>query len=177
MSSRLFQVLQPRELDEVLGHVITRRYERDAVIMRKGDRSTGMAVILQGRVRIGSTMEDGREVTLTVLGPGEVLGEMAVLDGEERSADVVALDDCVLLMVEQSQFMRLLRGNAELCLRLMAFLCQRVRRTNVALEELALLDLTGRLGRLLLRLARDYGARGANGTRIELKLSQKDLST
>lgn len=176
-ASRLFQVLRPDELDALLPHALIRRYPRHAVLMRKGDASTEMAVIASGRVRIGSTAADGRDVTLAVLGPGEVLGEMALLDGEPRSADVVALDDCVVLTVARARFVLLLQGNADLCLRLIGFLCSRLRRANVALEELALLDLPGRLGGVLVRLARDYGRPVAEGMRIELRLSQKDLGT
>jgi CRP/FNR family cyclic AMP-dependent transcriptional regulator len=176
-ASRLFQVLEPAELDSVVARAVMRRFPRHAVVVRKGDSSSGMLVILAGRVRVGSVAADGREVTLAVLGPGEVLGEIALIDGEPRSADVTALDDCVMLMVDRAEFLRLLHGNPDLCLRLMAFLCGRLRRANAAVEELALLDLPGRLGNVLLRLARDYGKQVAGGTRIELKLSQKDLSS
>jgi CRP-like cAMP-binding protein len=175
--SQLFQVLQPAELDAILALAAVRRMPRNAAILRRGDPSTGANVIINGRVRIGTTSEDGREVTLGVLGPGEVLGEMSVLDGEEISADATALEDCELLFLERSRFLRLLRGDADLCLRLMAVLCRRIRRSNAALEDMALLELGPRLGRLLLRLAHDYGTPVAGGTRIEVRLSQKDLST
>jgi CRP/FNR family cyclic AMP-dependent transcriptional regulator len=82
-----------------------------------------------------------------------------------------------MLVIERAQFLRLLRPNAELCLHLLAMLSKRLRRANAALEEMALFDLPARLGRLLLRLAGDYGQVDGTGTRIELKLSQKDLST
>jgi CRP-like cAMP-binding protein len=116
-------------------------------------------------------------VTLTVLGPGEVLGEMTLLDGGDCSADATAQEDCVLLALERTQFLRLLRSNSDLCLHLMDVLCQRLRRSNAALEDMALLDLSARLGRLLLRLCEDYGVKCPGGTRIEVKLSQKDLSS
>lgn len=176
-ASRLFQVLRPEELDALLPHALMRRYPRNAVLMRKGDAGTSVAVVVSGRVRVGVTAADGRDVTLTVLGPGEVLGELALLDGEPHSADVVALDDCVALVVERTRFLRLLQGNVDLCMRLTGFLCSRLRRANVALEELALLDVPGRLGGVLARLARDYGRPVADGTRIDLRLSQKDLGT
>jgi CRP-like cAMP-binding protein len=136
-----------------------------------------MFVLTTGRVRISLVSEDGKEVTLGILGPGEVLGEMSLLDGGECSADATALEDCVMLVIERAQFLRLLRANNGLCLHLLSILSQRLRRSNAALEDMALLDLPARLGRLLLRLSKDYGASGGKGTRIELKLSQKDLST
>ncbi len=175
--SALFQVLQPAELDAVLAQAAIRRVGRGETILRRGDPSSGANIIVEGRVRIGAMSEDGREVTLGVLGPGDVLGEMSVLDGEDISADVTALEDCTLLFIERARFLRLLRANSDICLRMMAVLCRRIRRANASLEDMALLDLATRLARLLLRLAQDYGAPARGGTRIEVKLSQKDLGT
>lgn len=176
--SALFQVLEPAEIDSVLAQAAVRRVARNELILRRGDPSSGANIVVSGRVRIGTISEDGREVALGVLGPGDVLGEMSVLDGEEVSADVTALEDCVLLFIERARFLRLLRANSDMCLRLMAVLCKRLRRSNAALEDLALLDLSARLARLLLRLAQDYGAPATpRGVRIEVKLSQKDLGT
>jgi CRP/FNR family cyclic AMP-dependent transcriptional regulator len=175
--TQIFQSLAPAELDAVLARAMVRRIGRGEVIRRRGDPGTGMVVIVSGRVRISLISEDGHEVTLTMLGPGEVLGEMTLLDGGECSADATAQEDCELLMIERTQFLRLLRSNSDLCLHLLAVLFQRLRRTNAALEDIALLDLPTRLGRLLLRLSGDYGVAAQHGTRIEVKLSQKDLSS
>ena len=172
--SQLFQVLQPGELDAVLAQAMMRRVSRNSAILRRGDQSSGTIVIVTGRVRVSVMSEDGREVTVGVLGPGEILGEMSVLDSEDISADATALEDCVLLVIERSRFLRLLRSNSDLCLRMMSVLCRRLRRSNASLEEMALLDLETRLGRLLLRLADEYGGPSTRGTRIEVRLSQKD---
>ncbi len=80
---------------------------------------------------------------------------MSVLDGEECSADVTAQEDCVLLTVERERFIRLLRSNIDLCLRLMASLCGRLRRANALLEDMTSLDLPSRLGGTVPALARD----------------------
>jgi len=171
----LFNGLRTEELDAILGHTIPRRVERNGMIMRRGDPGTGMAVILTGKVRISLTAENGRDVTLAVLGPQDAVGEMSLLDGQPCSADATAMEECVLLTLERGEFLRLLRSNSDLCLRLLEVLCGRLRRANAALEDLASLDLPTRLGRLLLRLARDYGVESVSGTRIGVRLSQKDL--
>lgn len=175
--SQLFQSLQPADLDAILSRAIVRRVSRGEMILHRGDTNAGMVVIVTGRVRISVISEDGKEVTLTVLGPGEVLGEMSLLDGQECSADATAQEDCVLLAIERGQFMRLLRANSDLCLHLMAILTRRLRRANASLEDMALLDLPTRLARLLARLAGECGVPVKTGTRIEVRLSQKDLST
>jgi CRP-like cAMP-binding protein len=148
---------------------------RGADVLRKGDAGRGMLLILRGRMRISSMLPDGREVTLGVVGPGEAVGEMSLLDGEERSADVTALEDCVVLAIERARFARLLRQNPDLCLRLIAMLSRRLRQANAAIEEIKLFDLPSRLGKLLRKLAENCGVATPSGTRIEIKLSQKDL--
>jgi len=175
--TQLFQALQPSDIDLILARTTVRRVARGDVVLRRGDDNGGMVVIMAGRVRVSVISEDGKEVTLSVLGLGEVLGEMSLLDGEPCSADVTAQEDCTLLVIERSQFLGILRANSALCLHLMGLLSRRLRRANAALEDMALLDLPARLGRLLARLATDYGVPVRAGTRIEVKLSQKDLST
>jgi CRP/FNR family cyclic AMP-dependent transcriptional regulator len=175
--TQLFQSLQPADLDAILGRAALRRVPRGEAILRRSEPGPGMVVIVSGRVRIGVVSEEGKEVTLTVLGPGEVLGEMSLLDGEEASADATAQEDCVLLVIARGELLHLLRSNVDLCLRLMAVLTRRLRRANTTLEDMALLDLPSRLGRLLTRLASDYGVPVRGGTRVEIRLSQRDLST
>jgi CRP/FNR family cyclic AMP-dependent transcriptional regulator len=172
----LFRALTPAELDAISARASTQAYPRGSTILRKGDPATGMIVILQGRVRIGLVSDEGKEVTLRVLGAGEVLGEISFLDGEERSADVTALEDCVALNVERAHFLSLLHGSSDLCLRLMKTLCQRIRRTSLSLEEAISLDLPTRLGRHLLRMAQDYGIPTPRGTRIGLRMSQGEIA-
>ena len=173
----MFRTLTQAELDALSAGAVTQSHPRGTTILRKGDPATGMIIVLHGRVRIVLMSEEGKEVTLRVLGPGEVLGEIALLDGEERSADVMALEDCVLLYLERAHFLSLLHGNSDLCLRLMKTLCQRLRRASLSLEEAILLDLPTRLGRQLLRMADEYGVPGPNGgTRIGVRLSQSEIA-
>jgi CRP-like cAMP-binding protein len=175
-ASAIFGGLDAAMRAQVLTQAVSRAYPRGAAILRRGDPGTGMVLVLTGRVRIGITSEDGREVTLGILGPGDVLGEMALLDGEERSADAIALEDCSVLVLERGRFLRLLRDTPDLALRLLVVLTERLRRANAAIEDIALMSLEGRLARLLSRLGEEYGRAVPHGTRIELKLSQKDLS-
>ena len=171
--TQIFQSLPPAEIDAISARVAVRRVARNEVVLRRGDSNGGMVVIMSGRVRISVVSEDGKEATLGVLGAGEILGEMSLLDGEPCSADVTAQEDCVLLVIERGQFLALLRANSDLCLHLMTMLTKRLRRANSALEDMALLDLPTRLGRLLARLASDYGVPVRSGTRIEVEIVTK----
>src|ERR1700733_15427062 len=107
--TQLFQALQPADLDAILARAMVKRVLRGEMIRRRGDPGTGMVIIVSGRVRISLVSEDGREVTLTVLGPGEVLGEMTLLDGGECSADATAQEVCALRALGRSRFRALWR--------------------------------------------------------------------
>jgi CRP-like cAMP-binding protein len=168
--------MQPAELDEILTFATERRVRRGQMIYQRGDNGSSMVVVLRGRVRISTVSGDGKEVTLNVINPGEVTGEIALLDGKPRSADATAIEDTTLLVIERRHFLPFVRRNEDLFLRLLAVLCSRLRQTSTALEEIALFDLPIRLARVLLKLADDYGRPNAAGTRIDLKLSQRDLS-
>lgn len=176
LASPLFAVMKPAELDGILKFASERRARRGQTIFQRGDNGSSLMAVLRGRVRISSVSGDGKEVTLNVINPGEIFGEIALLDGEPRSADATAVEDTLLLVVERRQFLPFLRQNEDLYLRLLAVLCSRLRQTSIALEEIALLDLPVRLARVLLKLAQDYGRPSAAAIRIDLKLSQRDLS-
>ncbi len=176
LTAPLFQAMTSSELDQILELASERRVRRGQTIFQKGDDGTSMMAVLSGRVRIGSVSADGKEVTLNVINPGEVFGEIALLDGKPRSADASATEETNLLVLERRHFQPFLTANQDLTLRLLAVLCDRLRRTSVALEEIALFDLPARLARVLLQLANDYGRTTPAGTRIDFKLSQRDLS-
>jgi CRP-like cAMP-binding protein len=168
--------MRPEELDEILRFSSERRVRRGQTIFQRGDNGSSLMAVLRGRIRISSVSGDGKEVTLNVINPGEIFGEIALLDGEPRSADATAIEDTLLLVVERRHFLPFLRQNEDLFPRLLAVLCSRLRRTSTALEEIALFDLPVRLARVLLKLADDYGRPNSAGTRIDLKLSQRELS-
>jgi len=174
--SALFDAMRPEELDEILMFASERRFRRGQTIFQRGDNGSSMMAVLRGRVRISSVSADGKEVTLNVINPGEIFGEFALLDGKPRSNDATASEETLLLIVERRHFMPFLSRNQDLTLRLIAVLCEKLRRTSMALEEIALFDLPVRLARVLLKLADDYGRPAPTGIRIDLKLSQRDLS-
>jgi len=181
MSSPFFKPMSIAEIDEIISFATERRFARGATICRKGDPGSSLMAVLAGHVRVGSVSADGRELMLNFIGPGEIFGEIALLDGKPRSADCTAIDDTTLMVVERRQFLPFLLRHETVVERLLVVLCERVRRTSLALEEIALLDLPARLGRLLVKMATDYGrpvpADQGGGTRIDMKMSQRDLST
>ncbi len=172
----IFSALSADELSSLAKLATERRVRSGAVVVRRGDPDCSLLVLVSGRLRAGSASPDGREVTLGVMGPGAVLGEIALLDGQPRSLDVTAMSDSALLIVERRDFLPFLSARPNLMLRLMALLCSRVRRASKAFEDVALAPLSARLARLLLDLAAEHGAPGPQGIRIRLRISQRDMS-
>jgi len=120
---------------------------------------------------------DGRQVVLTTFREGDVFGEIALLDGKDRTADAVAQTDCELLVIERRSFVPFLMSNPEVALRLLAVLCERLRRTTEQVEDMLFRDLPSRLAKKLLSLAAASGERSERGLRIATRLSQRELGT
>ena len=126
LSSPLFEAMNSEELEEVLRLSSERRVTRGASIFQKGDEGSSMMAVLAGRVRVSSVSVEGREITLNVIDPGEVFGEIALLDGKPRSADCTAIEETMLLVLERRHFLPFLQRHESLYLRLIAVLCDKL---------------------------------------------------
>lgn len=173
----IFSSLSRDDLDRLAELATERRAARDATVMRRGDTDCALLVLVHGRLRAGATSPDGREITLGMVEPGAVLGEIALLDGGPRSLDVCAMADSLLLAVDRTSFLPFLKQRPDLMLRVMALLCDRLRRNSLAFEDLATAPLSTRLARLLLSLAATHGAPSPHGVQIRLAMSQKEMAS
>jgi CRP/FNR family transcriptional regulator, cyclic AMP receptor protein len=173
--SPLFARLGDSETDAILSHATVARYAMGEQIVAKGDPGNSMMAVLKGRVSISAPSADGRQMVFTVLRDGQLFGEIALLDGKERTADVTALTDCEILVVPRRSLLALLERRPELCIDLMVVLCERLRRTNEQVEDLAFLDLEERIAKVLVRLVEENGAGTAPSKPIALKISQRAL--
>ena len=173
--SPLFAPLGDSEIDAILAHATVMRYAEGIQIFAKGDPGNSMMAVLKGRIMISAPSSDGRQVVLTVFRDGDVFGEIALLDGKERTADATAMADCELLVVPRRSLLSLLDRRPEICISLLIVLCERLRRTNEQVEDLAFLDLEARIAKVLVRLAEENGEAGAAARSIGVKISQRAL--
>lgn len=176
-SHELFSLFSPAELERLISFSHARVYAAGEMIFEKGSPGTGLMAVLSGRVRISSPSPEGREVVLNIIHPGQVFGEIALLDGKERTADATAMESCELLILERRDFVPFLEHHPDICLRLIAVLCERLRRTTEQVEDVLFLDLGGRLAKTLLHLAGVHGRPSAKGIALAAKLSQRDLAS
>jgi CRP/FNR family transcriptional regulator, cyclic AMP receptor protein len=174
-SARIFADL-PDDVLERLGEACVRRsYDRGQYLWYQGDDDARLVVVAVGRLKVVISSEQGDEVLLTTLGPGESLGELALLDGSPRSAAVVAVEPTSVLMLSRSTVLTLLGRHPSVLDALLRSLGGLVRRLTEQAGDLVFLDVGGRLAKLLLRLAEaDEGATAP--AVVDLGLSQSDLA-
>ena len=151
----LFRDLGEKDLADIAGLLIDRRFPRDAVIYEDGSVGDYMYIISEGQVKVTKMSEDGREKILEILGPGDFHGEMALLDRAPRSASVKTVTPCVLLALSRQDFLGLLKQNHELTLELIRVLVRRLRETDEQIKGLLFERVEGRARRLLARLAKE----------------------
>lgn len=147
------------------------------LLFMKGDAGDRLYIIIKGLVRISALSPDGREITLNLLNDGQMLGEIAILDGGFRTADATIVEDSQLLAIERRDLIPLLAENSRICLRVLAACAQRLRWMSEVLEDSQFLELPARLAKRLLHLARSFGRPTESGIRIGIRLSQQDLAT
>jgi CRP/FNR family cyclic AMP-dependent transcriptional regulator len=157
----------------VLARTIARKsLSRNATIIGAGDPTDSLYIVISGRLKVLMSDEQGREVILSLLGPGEFFGEMGLLDDSPRSASVVTQEPCDLLSISKTDFKRSLMENFDLSLMVMRGLVKRLREADRKIGSLALMDVYGRVARLLLEMAEDIGGEKV----IVKKLSKQDIA-
>ncbi len=173
----LFCDLEDQVIDRVADLGLTTRLTAGQLLFRKGDDGNALFGVLEGKVRISTSSPNGREVIISVMEPGDVFGEIALLDGLPRTADARTLEPCTLLKIQRRDFRPLLEREPKLCLHLLELLCERLRWTTELIEDATFLGLPARLAKRLLNLAIAFGEEEADGhgIRIGLRLSQNDL--
>lgn len=157
-----------------LGH--TKRYAKGEAIFQRGDPGDSLMVILSGRVKITNVTANGREVVLNFLGTGDVNGEIAILDGRDRCAGAVALEDSEVFVLHRRDVLPVLSANPEALLEIVQVLCEKLRAAS-AMVEAGALEMSARTATGLLRLAHQHGRVTPKGLLIDLKLSQRDLGS
>lgn len=167
----LFQGVPDADLRALADRSVTRNYPKQAIIVNEGDDSDCLYLILAGRVKIYLADEHGKELILAIKGAGQYFGEM-VLDGEARSASVMTLEPSQFAILSRADFRAFLLSHAEVSLQLIQNLIRVARGLNRNVRNLAMLDVYGRVARILLELAVERDGKLV----IPEKLTQKDIA-
>ena len=168
----LFAGFSDAQLEQIARIAVLRQVPRHKTIVFVGAETDCLFVIVTGSAKVLNRDADGREVILSILEAGECFGEMGLIDGSPRSADVVTNEPCDLLIIAKTDFMRVLSENVDLCLNIMKSLVLRLREANHKIESLALMDVYGRVARLLLEMSEEV-----DGLKVvRKKVSKQDIA-
>lgn len=168
----LFENLADSDLELLARHAHKRTYPRNAILINEGDQTDSMYVIESGKVKVYLSDEDGKEVILSIEGPGSYIGEIALLDDEPRSASVVTLERSVFQVITKDDFRSCLAGNPELAFSVIRTLTQRLRSVTEKVRNLALRNVYGRIVNTLTHLAEE----SAGTWVVTEKLTQQDIA-
>jgi CRP/FNR family transcriptional regulator, cyclic AMP receptor protein len=163
----LFAGLGEEAIGSIAGLCTRRQLDAGEVLFQKGDKGDALYGVRRGRIRIETGTAGGGRLTLNMLGPGDLFGEIALFDGQPRTADAVSAEPSELFMVRRSDFLAFLEREPRITVRLLELLCQRIRWVSDRMEEAVLLPLHARLARRLCALADDFGS--------EVHISQEEL--
>lgn len=172
----LFAGLSEQQRTGLLSRMQHRVYQADVPIVNKGDCADRFFLIEEGRVKVVIYTEDGEEVILGTITKGEYFGEMGLLDGEPRSASVIALELTQTLSIDRSQFLTFLKDVPAATMNIFRSLCERLRFADHRIEDLATLDLSGRVVHVIGELCEKMGQRVSGGTALPQNITHQDLA-
>jgi len=151
----MFSVLDPDVIDRLASYSHSRSVAAGTAIFAKGDPGSSLFAVCSGTVKISNRSPEGKDAVFNLINPGEIFGEIALLDGRPRTADAVAMADCELMVIDRRDFIPLVRTRPDVALRLIEVLCARIRHTSEQVEDVLFLDAPARLAKALLWLTKD----------------------
>ena len=172
----IFAELEERELEKIAKLGVRQKYKKGNVVVIEQESGAALFIIVSGKVKIVRMDEDGREVILSIFGPGEFFGEMSLLDGMARSASVIATEKSELLMIHRRDFLELLHEFPSVAISLLAELAMRLRKADMQIKSLSLKDAAGRVANVVLMLADDIGIFRKGKVEIEDLPLQQDIA-
>ncbi len=153
----LFSQLDEDDLEKIRNLCVTQHYIKDQIILIEEEAGNTLFLIQKGRVKVSRISDDGREVILSILEPGDFFGELSLIDGKARSASVTAIEDSEVLMLRRGDFLGLLADYPQISISLMKELATRIRKSDTQIKSLSLQDAMGRVASSLIMLAEDHG--------------------
>ena len=174
--SNLLHGLTQEERVKLAEQVRVSRHEGGEIVMRQGDPGDRMMIVAEGRLKVSTISPRGSEFLIALHEAGDVVGELALMDGRKRSADVTTLMPCVLLSLNAGVFREFVVGNPAAAMRMMCTMAERLRKTTTLVEETLFLDLPARLARRIHALADEFGEPCPEGIRVNHGLTQQEFA-
>lgn len=172
----IFSGISSKDLEKIVAVTHQRKYRKDSMILIEEEAGQTMFILMSGQVKISRISEDGREVILAVMAEGDFFGELSLLDGQSRSANVTVIKDAEMLLINREDFLNLLNEFPQIAIQLLRELAGRMRKSDSQIKSLSLKNATGKVTGTLHRLAEDIGFPKDNQIIIENLPTQQDLA-
>ncbi len=173
--SSIFQGLAERDLDALAAVTVTKRLVSKEVLFHKGEMGSELYGVLSGRLRISAAGPDGKGMVFTYADPGEIFGEISLIDSSPRSATVEAAEPSELMVLHRRELMPFLKQHPEVAIHMGQLVAARLRRVSEQVEDAYLLSLPARLARKVIALGRVYGKETPKGVTLEIPLAQQEI--
>jgi CRP-like cAMP-binding protein len=172
----LFTALDEAAAISLRASMDTVKIAKGSILFKEGDDGEHLYVIIDGKLKLGTSSGDGRENLLSILGPGEMFGELSLFDPGPRTSTATAVTDAKLLSLSHEKVIPWLKQNPEVSLQLLTRLSQRLRRTNEAVGDLVFSDVPGRVAKALIDLGDRFGKTSPEGLLVNHDLTQEELA-
>ena len=172
----LFTALDDAAAASLRASMDTVKIAKGSILFKEGDDGEHLYVIIEGKLKLGTSSGDGRENLLSILGPGEMFGELSLFDPGPRTSTATAVTDAKLLSLSHEKVIPWLKQNPEVALQLLTRLSQRLRRTNEAVGDLVFSDVPGRVAKALIDLGDRFGKTTPEGLLVNHDLTQEELA-
>ena len=172
----LFTALDDAQSASLRASMDSVKISKGGILFKEGDEGEHVYVIVDGKLKLGTASGDGRENLLSILGPGEMFGELSLFDPGPRTSTATAVTDSKLLSLSHEKLIPWLKGNPDVSLHLLARLAQRLRRTNEAVGDLVFSDVPGRVAKALIDLGSRFGKVTDEGLFVHHDLTQEELA-
>ncbi len=170
----LLRHLSEKDLAALAKRAEIMAFKADQTIFQRGDVAAHMMVVVRGRVQISSPSHEGDKIIFATMSPGDVFGEVALIDGHERSTDAIAVEPTEVLALQRDDFIKTLEHSPRLAIDLLRVLCMRIRQTNELLEDFSIIDLRRRLAKRLSYLNENAGP-ASGGLKMTVRVAQEEL--
>ena len=172
----LFSELVDDDLRAISKVTVKQNFRKDNMVLIEEEVGSTMFIILDGRVKISRISDEGREVILSIMSEGDFFGEMSILDGQARSANVITLEDSSILIIHREDFLQMMHDYPQIAINLLKELAHRLRRSDSQIKSLSLQNATGKVASTLLRIADDSGKIHLGQVEIPKLPPQQDLA-
>jgi CRP-like cAMP-binding protein len=172
----LFTALDDASAASLRASMTAVKLSRSQVLFKEGDAGDRLFVVVDGKLKLGTTSNDGRENLLSILGPGDMFGELSLFDPGPRTATATAVVDSKLLALAHDQVIGWVKEHPQVSLQLLGRLAQRLRKANDVLSDLVFADVPGRVAKAIIELGQRFGTQKPNGLHVNHELTQEELA-